>query len=104
VSIARALLKDAPIVVLDEATASLDAEADAAVQTAVAALSRRATLLVIAHRLQTVQAADQILVLSDGRISDRGSHDELIDRPGLYASFWRERVEAQGWRLVDADR
>ncbi|ROO60487.1 ATP-binding cassette subfamily B protein [Micromonospora sp. Llam0] len=101
VSIARALLKDAPIVVLDEATASLDAEADAAVQTAVAALASRATLLVIAHRLQTVRAADQILVLSDGQVSDRGTHDELVDRTGLYASFWHERVAAQGWRLVD---
>ncbi|MEV7230833.1 MULTISPECIES: ABC transporter ATP-binding protein [Polymorphospora] len=100
VSIARALLKRAPIVVLDEATASLDPEADAAVQTAVAALARRATLLVIAHRLQTVRAADQILVLSDGRISERGTHADLADGAGLYASFWRERAEAEGWRLV----
>ena len=100
VSIARALLKRAPIVVLDEATASLDPESDAAVRTAVAALSRRATLLVIAHRLHTVRSADQILVLRDGIITERGTHDELVDAGGTYASFWRDRVAAEGWRLV----
>ncbi|MDG4799971.1 ABC transporter ATP-binding protein [Micromonospora sp. WMMD980] len=100
VSIARALLKRAPIVVLDEATAALDPEADAAVRTAVAALSRQATLLVIAHRLHTVRAADQILVLRDGMIAERGKHDDLVDAGGTYASFWRDRTAAEGWRLV----
>ncbi|WP_434739402.1 ABC transporter ATP-binding protein [Micromonospora sp. SH-82] len=102
VSIARALLKQAPIVVLDEATASLDPESDAAMQTAVAALAERATLLVIAHRLQTVTAADQILVLDGGRVTERGRHEELVAADGRYASFWRARVESDGWRLVDS--
>jgi ATP-binding cassette subfamily B protein len=101
VSIARALLKRAPLVVLDEATAALDPEADAAVQTALAALARHATLLVIAHRLNTVRAADQILVLNDGVVTECGVHDELVDAGGMYASFWRNRVAAEGWRLVE---
>jgi ATP-binding cassette, subfamily B, bacterial IrtB/YbtQ len=100
VSIARALLKDAPIVVLDEATAALDPENDATVGAAVAELGKRATLLVIAHRLQTVLAADQILVLRDGVIAERGRHDELIGAGGTYAQFWEQRSRAAGWRLV----
>ena len=99
VSIARALLKDAPIVVLDEATAALDPENDATVGAAVAELSRRATLLVIAHRLQTVLAADQILVLRDGVIAERGRHDQLIGAGGTYTEFWEQRSRAAGWRL-----
>jgi ATP-binding cassette, subfamily B, bacterial IrtB/YbtQ len=100
VSIARALLKRAPIVVLDEATASLDPEADVAVQAAIRALTRKSTLLVIAHRLQTVRAADQILVLRDGAIAERGVHEELVEWGGTYTSFWRARTESEGWRLV----
>ncbi|GAB7045052.1 ABC transporter ATP-binding protein [Catenuloplanes indicus] len=100
VSIARALLKNAPIVVLDEATAALDPETAAAVQTAVHALARRTTLLVIAHRLETVRAADQILVLRDGVITERGRHDDLVGAGGTYASFWHDRTAAEGWRLV----
>jgi ATP-binding cassette subfamily B protein len=100
VSIARALLKDAPIVLLDEATAALDPENEAAVQDALSALTADRTLLVIAHRLQTVAAADQIAVLEHGRIAELGTHADLLDRDGRYAAFWRERSRAQGWRLA----
>ncbi|GAA5039994.1 ATP-binding cassette subfamily B protein [Thermocatellispora tengchongensis] len=102
VSIARALLKDAPIVVLDEATAALDPENDAVVQAAVASLAGRRTLLVIAHRLRTVQAADQILVLNEGRITERGRHEELLDAGGTYSRFWQERSRTRGWHLTGA--
>ncbi|MER6974929.1 ABC transporter ATP-binding protein [Nocardioides sp. NPDC000445] len=100
VSIARALLKDAPVVLLDEATAALDAENEAAVQEALTALSADRTVIVIAHRLQTVVAADQIVVLDGGRIVERGSHAELLAHGGRYLDFWRERTQAEGWRLL----
>lgn len=99
VSIARALLKDAPIVLLDEATAALDPENEAAVQDALSALVADRTLLVIAHRLQTVMAADQIVVLEGGRVAETGTHDQLLAAGGRYADFWRERHRAQGWRI-----
>ncbi|MFI1399321.1 ABC transporter ATP-binding protein [Streptomyces sp. NPDC020681] len=100
VSIARAILKDAPIVLLDEATASLDPENEQAVQDALSVLTAGRTLLVIAHRLQTVAAADQILLLAEGRIVERGRHDQLVDAEGRYAAFWTERSRAQRWRLT----
>lgn len=100
VSIARALIKQAPIVLLDEATAALDPHNEAAVATAIRALSDDRTLLVVAHRLHTILAADQILVVDEGRIVQCGTHDDLIDQPGRYADFWRERERAQGWRLM----
>ncbi len=102
VSIARAILKDAAIVLLDEATAALDPENEQAVQEALSALTADRTLLVIAHRLQTVTAADQILVLDGGRIVQRGRHEELIGQEGRYADFWTERDRARGWRLAAA--
>jgi ATP-binding cassette, subfamily B, bacterial IrtB/YbtQ len=100
VSIARAILKDAPIVLLDEATASLDPENERAVQAALAALAANRTLLVIAHRLQTVSAADHILMLEGGRIIERGTHDELTAANGRYAEFWTQRRRAQQWSLA----
>ncbi|MER7775888.1 ABC transporter ATP-binding protein [Streptomyces sp. NPDC096191] len=102
VSIARALLKDAPILVLDEATAALDQENEALFAEAVRTLADRKTLLVIAHRLSTVVHADQILVLEDGRITERGTHEDLVTAGGTYASFWQRRARAHGWRLEGA--
>ncbi|MFC7885724.1 ABC transporter ATP-binding protein [Streptomyces sp. NPDC057376] len=102
VSIARALLKDAPILLLDEATAALDQENEALFAEAVRTLAGRKTLLVIAHRLSTVVHADQILVLEDGRITERGTHEDLVTAGGTYASFWQRRARAHGWRLEGA--
>ncbi|MGW6497524.1 ABC transporter ATP-binding protein [Nonomuraea angiospora] len=102
VSIARAILKDAPIVLLDEATAALDPENESALMDALATLARDRTLLVIAHRLTTIAAADQIVMLEGGVIAERGTHEELLEAGGRYAAFWEERARARGWRLVRA--
>jgi ATP-binding cassette, subfamily B, bacterial IrtB/YbtQ len=99
VSIARAILKDAPIILLDEATAALDAENEALVQEALSALSANRTLIVVAHRLQTIMAADQIIVLGNNTISERGKHHELLSAGGQYANFWKEKERAKGWRI-----
>ncbi len=99
VSIARAFLKDAPIVLLDEATAALDPINERAVQQALQALTQNNTLVVVAYRLQAVQAAEQDLVLDQGRIVERGKHSTLLEQEGRYASFWKERVRAAGWRV-----
>ncbi|WP_342379783.1 ABC transporter ATP-binding protein/permease [Myxococcus stipitatus] len=98
-SIARAILKDAPIILLDEATSSVDASAEAEIQRAIDELVRHKTVVVIAHRLRTVRRAHQIVVLDQGRLAERGTHDELLKRDGLYASLWREQERAKGWHL-----
>ncbi|MFH0245583.1 ABC transporter ATP-binding protein [Streptomyces sp. HK10] len=102
VSLARAILKQAPVLVLDEATAALDPVNEVAISETLRALSGRCTLLVIAHRLPTVVAADQILVLSGGRVTESGTHDELLAQDGLYRRFWEERSRVRGWRLHTA--
>ncbi|WP_432838378.1 ABC transporter ATP-binding protein [Dactylosporangium sp. CA-092794] len=99
VSIARALLKDAPIVLLDEATAAIDPENEAAISSALAALTLARTVLVVAHRLSTVTRAQQILVLQDGVIAEQGTHRELLATGGRYAAFWQQRRRAAGWHL-----
>jgi ATP-binding cassette subfamily B protein len=100
VSIARALVKNAPIVLFDEATSALDPENEAHVAASIRELARDSTVLVIAHKISTVLAADQIVVLtSDGRLADIGRHDELLARGGTYADFWRQRNAAAGWTM-----
>lgn len=99
VSIARAIMKDAPIVILDEATSSVDPENEHLLMAAIAELARGKTLVTIAHRLNTVRDADQILVLDSGRIVQRGTHEELMREQGIYRRFIELRREAAGWRL-----
>ena len=99
VSLARALLKRAPIVLLDEATAALDPHNEAFVQAAIQRLMQNSTVLVIAHRLPTIMAADQILVLDQGRLVESGTHAQLLSLNGRYAGFWHDRQRAGGWRL-----
>ena len=97
ISIARCILKDAPIVILDEATASVDADNESFIQQAITELCRGKTLLVIAHRLNTIREADQILVIRDGSICQRGKHQELMAQEGLYRNFVNVRRESRGW-------
>jgi ATP-binding cassette, subfamily B, bacterial MsbA len=101
-AIARALLKDAPILILDEATSSLDTESEAAVQAALANLMQGRTVLVIAHRLSTVRRADHIAVMEDGRITELGSHEELIARGGTYSRLYHLQFGAGDLALVEA--
>ncbi|OBB42183.1 ABC transporter ATP-binding protein [Mycobacterium sp. 852002-51961_SCH5331710] len=103
VSIARALVKNAPIVLFDEATSALDPENEHHVAESIRTLARRSTVIVIAHKLSTVTAADNIVVLSaDGTVEDQGSHAELTARGGQYAQFWNQRVAASGWVMAAA--
>ena len=98
-SIARAMLKDAPIVILDEATANVDPENEADLQEAIEALTGGKTIIMIAHRLKTVRRANQILVLEHGRITQRGTHEQLIQEPGIYADFIQVRQRAANWKI-----
>lgn len=103
VSIARAILKDAPIVLLDEATAAIDPTNERAIQAALARLVADKTLIVVAHKLSTIRAADQILVLDRGAIVERGRHEPLLEAGGLYAQLWSHRTRAAGWRIAKED-
>lgn len=94
VAIARTLLKAPPVLILDEATSALDTATEQEIQHALDIVSRGRTTLVIAHRLSTIINADEILVLKDGRIIERGKHDELLNKNGLYASMWNKQLEA----------
>ena len=93
-AIARAVLKDAPILVLDEATSNVDNETEAALQRSIERLSVNRTTIIIAHRLSTVRNADRIAVLDKGKISEMGSHDELIEASGLYSRLWAVQTGA----------
>ena len=99
ISIARAMLKDALIVILDEATANVGPENEDRLQKAIEALTRDKTIIMIAHRLKTVRHADQILVVDHGRIVQQGTHEQLIGQPGIYAAFVGGRQQAEGWKL-----
>lgn len=99
ISIARALLKDAPIILLDEATASLDVENETAVQEAISRLVKDKTVLIIAHRMRTVTGADKIVVLSDGVVAEQGSPEELYQRDGIYTHMVKLQTESQNWAL-----
>ena len=98
-SIARAMLKNAPIVILDEATANVDPENEDRLQKAIEALTRDKTILMIAHRLKTVRHADQILVIDHGSLVQQGRHEQLIAQPGIYADFIGGKKQAVGWKL-----
>lgn len=100
ISIARCILKDAPIVILDEATASVDTDNESYIQEAISELVKGKTLLVIAHRLNTIREADQILVISDGRISEQGTHNELVARGGIYQEFVNIRQKPSSLDLI----
>ena len=99
ISIARAFLKNAPVILLDEATASLDVENETLIQTALSRLIREKTVLVIAHRMRTVAGADKIVVLADGRVAEQGAPEELLARDGLYAHMAALQAESQNWAL-----
>ena len=99
ISIARAIIKDAPIIILDEATANIDPENEEALMQAIQALTRDKTIIMIAHRLKTVEHADQILVLDQGRIVEQGKHQDLLAKQGIYSKFIQERKTATSWRI-----
>ena len=99
ISIARAIMKDAPIIVLDEATANVDPENEADLMKAIGELTREKTIIMIAHRLKTVRNADQIIVIDGGQIAQQGTHDELMQSDGIYRRFVESRREAASWRL-----
>ena len=99
ISIARAILKDAPIVLLDEATASLDPENEVLIQSAISALIKNKTVVVIAHKLKTIAGANKIIVLEEGKLAEQGTHDELLNKNGVYAKLWKIQQESLGWSV-----
>ena len=99
ISIARAIIKDSPIIIIDEATANVDPENECELMKAVAELTREKTVIMIAHRLKTVRNADQIVVIDKGRIAEQGKHEELIAKGGIYAKFIDSRKQAVSWKI-----
>ena len=97
ISLARAFLKDVPVLLLDEPTASLDADNEVMVQRALDEIARERTVVMIAHRLKTVRGAEQILVLEDGKIMEQGTHDQLAGKNGLYARLWELQNQARDY-------
>lgn len=102
ISIARAILKDAPIILLDEATASVDPDNEKHIQMAINELVKDKTLVVIAHRLSTIKNADQILVIDEGKLIQSGNHEELMKEKGKYNDFWQRRMSARSWKISTA--
>jgi ATP-binding cassette subfamily B protein len=100
ISIARAILKDAPIILLDEATANVDPDNEHHIQAAIDELVRQKTVIVIAHRLSTIKEADQILVMEKGKLAQRGKHDDLIQQDGPYRELWHRRTNARSWKIT----
>ena len=99
ISIARAIMKDSPVIILDEATANVDPENERDLMQVIDAHTKEKTIIMIAHRLKTVMNADQILVVDKGRIVQRGSHEELMAEEGIYRRFVEARKEAVSWKL-----
>lgn len=99
ISMARAILKDSPIVILDEATASVDPENEHLIQQAIFELTQNKTIIIIAHRLATIENADQILVVDQGHIVQQGTHSQLVQKEGLYRRFISIRETAESWTL-----
>ena len=99
ISIARAIMKDAPVIILDEATANVDPENEEKLMKAVEALTKEKTIIMIAHRLKTVRSADRIFVIAKGQIAEQGTHEELMREDGIYKSFIAERSKAASWKL-----
>ena len=99
IAIARALIKDAPIVLLDEATANIDVENEVKIQSALQELSKNKTVIMIAHKLSTIQDVDQILVIEDGKISQKGTHNELMKQIGLYKKLWDMQYQTEKWKI-----
>ena len=104
ISIARMILKNAPIVILDEATAFTDQENEEKIQQSIAALTKGKTLLVSAHRLSTIKNADQIIVLKDGQVKNIGTHEQLLEKDALYKDMWEAHIGAQNWSASSKGR
>ena len=99
IAIARAIMKDAPIIVLDEATANVDPENEKELTEAIENLTKQKTIIMIAHRLKTVRGADQIVVIDKGKIAQQGKHDDLVKQDGIYRNFITGRKQAVSWKL-----
>lgn len=104
ISIARAMLKDAPIILLDEATAALDPENEIYIQQAIQGLVKEKTVVVIAHKLQTIRNADNIIVIQNGRILEAGSHQELLENKSLYSQYWDTQQTTRGWKITASNQ
>ena len=100
IALARAILKDAPIVLLDEATAFADPENEYQIQKAFEELTKGKTVLMIAHRLTTVRHADCILVMENGRVTEQGTHEALLEKGGTYAAMWKEYQSTEAWKIT----
>ena len=100
IAIARAIMKDAPIIILDEATANVDPENEKELTEAIENLTKKKTIIMIAHRLKTVRNADQIIVVDKGKIVQKGKHDELLKQEGIYKNFITGRKQAVSWKLA----